>query len=207
MQLVDSLIGECCTIGSDTRVVSSTLKNHSRLDRRNWVTDSVVGSGSYTGANCVVRDADIGNFCCISWNVSIGGMNHDYSCGSMMHANRWKSEFGADVEDKLPRTRCRIGSDVWIGACAVIQTGVALGHGCVMGGGVVIRDVPPYAIVAGVPAKIKGYRFDEQTIGRLLEAAWWNLRWDDVGEMASILSKPIDEKILNSIERECAARI
>jgi virginiamycin A acetyltransferase len=71
-----------------------------------------------------------------------------------------------------------IGNDVWIGAKSTIMSGVKIGHGAVIGSGsVVAKDVPPYAIVVGNPAKIIKYRFDEQQIEDLLSIAWWD--WDE----------------------------
>ena len=68
-----------------------------------------------------------------------------------------------------------IGNDVWIGAKAIIRSGVTIGDGAVIGAGAVVtKDVPPYAIVAGVPAKIIRYRFDEELRKALLAAKWWD---------------------------------
>ena len=72
----------------------------------------------------------------------------------------------------------RIGSDVWIGHGAVVTSGVTIGHGAVVGShAVVTRDVPPYGIVGGNPARLIRHRFDQDTIGRLLAIAWWD--WAD----------------------------
>ena len=69
-----------------------------------------------------------------------------------------------------------IGNDVWIGDGAFIKNGVTIGDGAIIGArAVVTKDIPPYAIVVGVPAKILKYRFSEQIIDRLLNTKWWNL--------------------------------
>ena len=79
------------------------------------------------------------------------------------------------VANKLNETTT-IGNDVWIGSQSLIKGGVTIGDGAVIAGGaVVIHDVPPYAIVGGVPAKILKYRFDNHTIKTLLELQWWEL--------------------------------
>ena len=73
-----------------------------------------------------------------------------------------------------------IGNDVWIGDNVIIKNGVTVGDGAVIGAGAIVtKDVPPYAIAAGVPAKIIRYRFDERTVRRLSETKWWSLP-DDV---------------------------
>jgi serine acetyltransferase len=87
-----------------------------------------------------------------------------------------------------------IGNDVWIGAKSTIMSGVKIGDGAVIGSGsVVAKDVPPYAIVVGNPAKVIKYRFDEQQIENLLEIAWWNWPEHKIKEEAMLLwSKDIN---------------
>lgn len=93
-----------------------------------------------------------------------------------------------------------IGSDVWMATQAMVLGGVTIGHGAVVAArSVVTRDVPPYAVVAGTPARVVRYRFDEETVSRLLSLAWWTwpedqvrrnldrLRGADVGALEEIL--------------------
>lgn len=91
-----------------------------------------------------------------------------------------------------------VGNDVWIGRGAFIKNGLTLGDGCVIGArSVVTKDVPPYAIVAGNPARIIRYRFDEQTISKLLEIKWWemdddiirNIPYDNIDKAIIFLEK------------------
>ncbi len=80
--------------------------------------------------------------------------------------------------DHIASHKTTIGNDVWVGRNATIMAGVKIGNGAIIGSGAVVtHDVPPYAVVGGVPAKIIRYRFSPEQIGALEEIAWWN--WDD----------------------------
>jgi acetyltransferase-like isoleucine patch superfamily enzyme len=126
------------------------------------------------------RKVTIGSFCSIGPNVEIitGGIHPTDWISTYPFRVQWKMK-GA-FEDGMPSSNGEvvIGSDVWLGTGATLLSGVHIGHGSVVAAkSVVTKDVPPYAMVAGVPAKIIRYRFDPEIIQRLLEIAWWE--WDD----------------------------
>lgn len=140
-----------------------------------------LGDYSYVGGNCRVMNATIGKFCSIGPEVWIGGLpSHPLNLKSTFPGFYQKdsSFYGVEPEYEYHESEFKlvtIGNDVWIGAKAMIMDGVTIGDGAVIGAGAVVtKDVPPYAVVGGIPAKIIKFRFSEQRIHDMLESQWWN---------------------------------
>lgn len=117
----------------------------------------------------------IGKFCSIASGVMIISKNHDPN-KITTHPFLFKPYLGVVKEDFRKTNNIEIGNDVWIGHNAIILPSVSkIGHGAIIGAGAVVtKDVPPYAIIVGVPARIVKYRFDPKTINNLLETKWWD---------------------------------
>lgn len=111
---------------------------------------------------------------------------------------------GTDVSmaiDEFGIGKCQVGNDVWIAAGAIILHKATIGDGAIVGAGAVVtHDVPPYAIVAGVPAKIVGYRCEPDLIDRLLDLQWWN--WPE-----SVLLELFPNIINTEINHESISRL
>lgn len=198
-----STLGAHVVVGNFSRVDFCQLASRVRIDRNNHIFQSCIGRSTYTGMNTVLMHATIGSFCSISWNVSVGGANHDYTRVAQ-HSFLYNNKDNLRPDNKeIPYDRfsepLNIGSDVWVAAGAVILRGVNIGDGAVIGANsVVTREVPPYAVVAGSPARIIKQRFEDKIVELLLELKWWE--WDDskIQDNFDILSSEPDFRRLNS---------
>ncbi|MCF7513923.1 CatB-related O-acetyltransferase [Pseudoalteromonas sp. L23] len=134
-----------------------------------------IGKDSNIGDNC----SEIGRYCSIGQNSLIGPNIHPYnrlSTSAIFYSSAW-GVVSDNEKESLNNRPVTLGSDVWVGAYSIVLPGVKVGHGAIIGANsVVTKDVPDYAIVAGNPAKIIKFRFDEEVIVRLLELCWWDMK-------------------------------
>lgn len=177
VKIVDSYVGAFATVGDNSNLLKSKLDRHTAVNRNCILDRSEMGFGSYINQNTTLKNTIVGKFCCISWNVCLyGGSSHNSTSPSMYTSYHWKSIFGnTEDSNKTEKRKTIIGNDVWIGNGAIVINAVNVGDGAVIGAGAVVtKDIPPYSVVAGVPAKILYKRFSEETIERLLKIKWWN---------------------------------
>ena len=151
-----------------------------------------IGKFTFINWNCKIFDeVHIGRYSTLARDVSIGGAEHPLDWLSSSFAFVKSGQFNDIAEaDKIVRRqrtnskKTIIGNDVWIGASAIINKGVNIGSGSVIAGGaVVVKDVPPYAIVGGNPASHIRYRFDHGVIAALLRLQWWDIELDDIAAL------------------------
>ncbi len=154
--------------------------------------------GAFTSLNGgFIKDVSIGRYCSFARDVQIGHGAHPTSWLSVSplqyntgNYRNWPEQAaalsgGADRIAPVPFqwwAHTTIGNDVWLGNHVIVKDGVTIGDGAVVGAGsVVTRDVPPYAIVAGSPAKLIRFRFPDRVIERLLALQWWRYKMADFG--------------------------
>lgn len=177
-----------------TAIRNSTIHPTSVVHSGTDIVNSEFGRYSYCGYDCLIVNTELGAFCSIASNVSIGGAAHPIHFVStspvfLSHKDSIKKKFSNF--EYLPIRITRIDSDVWIGEGAFVKAGVHIGVGSIIGmGAVVTKDVEPYSIVAGNPAKIIRKRFPEDIIVGLLQLRWWELPDDEIMVISKFFDNP-----------------
>lgn len=149
-----------------------------------------------------ITEVDIGKFCSMSTGINIVGGEHNINWVSTFPL-RERFRLSGRGKDGHPKTKgpISIGNDVWIGMGVTILSGVKIGDGSVIAAqSVVTKDVPPYAIVAGNPAQVVKYRFDQETIQALLRIQWWNWGLSKIIENVSLLNGADVQKFVSKFD-------
>ncbi len=175
----NSKLGERVTVEADCALFDATLQANSLLTHDCTITDIDLGSYSYIAEQSVVSYTSIGKFCSIGPGFLCGYGSHPMnfvSTSPVFYSTRKQCGITfADKDDYQEFSRTTIGNDVWIGARVFVRSGLRIGDGAVIAAGaVVVDDVPDYAVVGGVPAKLIRQRFSESVISELMEIAWWD---------------------------------
>lgn len=176
-------------VASDVRLREVEIGRCCEILGPSSVEYTVLGDYSYIGQGCMIADATIGKFCAIAANVRIGAPNHPIDRPSLHRFTYCPEYYAPGVErdhcffERRRADKVTIGHDVWIGHGAVLLPGITVGDGAVLAAGAVgTRDVTPYTIVGGVPARPIRQRFAASIADRLQRIAWWNWPFDLIME-------------------------
>jgi phosphonate metabolism protein (transferase hexapeptide repeat family) len=209
-------LGELPSIHPTALVVNCRLGAWTAIGPQSHLEDTLFDDYSYTAGDASIIYSEIGKFVNIASHVRINPGNHPMERVTLHHCTYRRKKYGfAETDDESIFAwrrihACRIGHDAWIGHAATVMPGVTIGPGAVVGAGAVVtRDVSPYEIVAGVPAKMIRKRFSGDAIEKLLGIAWWN--WDrrmleerfadfyDLNIFLEKYSAPVKSKAPNSL--------
>jgi len=194
-----------------TNFHESVFEGYNGIGMGGDVSGTYFGRHTYVGDHCILRHSQIGRYCSLAHNVCIVEGNHPLEFAStspvfhslrkqtgetyVSHASFTEYRFA----DPASRRSVVIGSDVWIGHGALIMSGLNIGHGAVVAAGAVVtRDVAPYEIVAGVPARVMRKRFSDDICARLLASRWWELSEESLRACATSAGDP--EAFLRNLE-------
>ena len=201
-------------IGSDSKITSSIIKgevsigNNAKINHCTLLGKITIGRySSLWGPNLDIHSNQnagvlIGNFCSIARNVSFQTFNHNfkkstsYFIGQNFFNEKWENE-------KVTKGAIILKNDVWIGTHCVILNGITIENGAIVAANsVVTKDVPPYGIVAGSPAKLIGYRFEPTVIKQLEELAWWDWSDEKISENKTFFENEISEETISNVKYE-----
>ena len=186
--ITDSTFGRYCEIKQGTRVAFSSFGDYSYCDR-----------------SCDIANATIGKFANIASFVRIGATDHPLDRASLHHFMYRSDMYWEDAEpdaaffEHRRSRRASIGHDTWLGHATMIKPEVTIGHGAVVASGAVVtKDVAPYTIVAGTPAKVMRLRQPPEIAERLMDLAWWDWSHDAIraslGDFRSLSAEAFLEK-------------
>lgn len=180
-----------CKLGAGALVAAQAQLSH-----------CTVGKLSSIGRFTKATHTDIGSYCAISWDCTINALEHPLQHATIS-AFPYVPEVGGFVSRRNQEyKRVKIGHDVWMGAGSIVLPGVTVGNGVVIGAGAVVtKDVPNYAIVTGVPARILRYRFSDEIIHGLEDVCWWDWPESKVRKHIALFQVPLSLGVLDEMRR------
>lgn len=176
------------TIHPEAEVQDSQLGAWTELAEGVQFLSSSLGDYSYVMERSQIAHSTIGRFCSVASDVRLNPGNHPLDRPTSHHLTYRAAAYGLGDDDQVffewrASQPVTLGHDVWIGHGATVLAGVSIGTGAAVGAGAVVsRDVPPYTLVAGVPARVLRERFPAEVADRLLRLEWWNWTHQQLAE-------------------------
>lgn len=175
-------------------LLNCSIHKTAKVEAGSQLVNVTMGKYSFCGYDCEINNCSIGNFCSISNQVVIGGAMHPTNWAAMspvFYEGRDSVTQKFSVHKREPDKKTSIGHDVWIGYRVIIRQGVVIGNGAVIGmGAIVTKDVAPYSVVGGNPARLIKFRFDPLIIRQLQESAWWELPEKELRRISQFVKNP-----------------
>jgi hypothetical protein len=202
------------TVHTPVQMEHTHLGPYTEVGEMSLLENVSMGAYSYCGPFCIFQNARIGKFANIAASVRIGPTAHPIDRPTLHHFTYRRAMYGFAPEDDheffawREEQRAHIGHDTWIGHGAIIMPNVTVGNGAVVGAGAVVtKDVPPYTVAVGVPARVIRRRFSEQEAAALERIAWWDWRREDIRSNLESFSRSTAEFIrrFDSADQEAQA--
>ncbi|MFN8523940.1 MAG: DapH/DapD/GlmU-related protein [Chloroflexota bacterium] len=185
----EALLGEQPTLHQPVHITDSALGRWTEIGAGTTISESSFGDYSYCAGDVSIIYSRVGKFCSIASHVRLNPGNHPMDRVTQHHLTYRRARFNLAEEDDAAFFDWRrshtvtVGHDVWLGHGALVMPGVTIGTGAVVAAGAVVtRDVAPYTVVAGVPARVLRPRFDAQIAERIARTEWWNWSHETIRE-------------------------
>ncbi len=199
-----SFLNPTCTLKAAELGRDIHLDKYVTIERGSHIYAHRIGKYTFINKYCLIDKSveSIGSFCSVAYGCKIGLAGHPMDWVST-HPFAYDKKYGFVKETKreiaATAPKCVVGNDVWIGANAIILAGVKVGDGAIIGANSFVnKDVEPYSIVIGTPARHQKYRFDEVTVNQLLKIEWWKWSREKLKENITLFNHP--ERFVESLK-------